>query len=76
MSRVPTVRKADLDRVLKALKAAGQVAACVVVRPGGDVVITPAPADQPRAALTVVSADGQPDNLDSWRARKDGRREA
>lgn len=65
MPRVPTVRQADLDRVMKALKANGQGAARIEVRPG-EVIIIP-------GALT----DGEPSphlsDLDAWRERKRGR---
>lgn len=74
MSRVPTVRKADLDRVLKALKDAGLTCGAVLVRPGGEVVITPAPAGEAPPTLTATPAGEQPADLDSWRVRKDGRR--
>lgn len=71
MSRVPTVRQADLDRVLKALKAAGYGPASIVVRPGGEVVITPGPAVAGNAgALTPEEPAAKPEDLDGWRARK------
>lgn len=50
MSRVATVRKADLDRVLKALRDAGQTVGKVLVRPG-EVEILPG---SPEAALTPL----------------------
>lgn len=62
MSRVPTVRKADLDRVLKALRDDGLAPGRIVVRPGGEVEITP--------ALTVASAMPQAGSLDERRARR------
>jgi hypothetical protein len=70
MSRVPTVRKADLDRVLAALKAQGLQPASVVVRPGGEVVITPGVA---AADLTPTGAPVVADPLDTWRAGKKSR---
>lgn len=62
MPRVPTVRKADLDRVLRALTDAGQRAASVVVRPGGEIVITP--------ALTADTSGQQVDDLTAWRTNR------
>jgi hypothetical protein len=65
MSRTPTLRKADLDRVLKALADKGLGVASVVVRPGGEVVITP----------TALTGQGPPVHvsaLDSYRERKRG----
>lgn len=58
MSRVPTVRKADLDRSLAALKAAGHDIAGVTIKPGGEVMIlTGAPTmphqSVPKSALDV-----------------------
>jgi len=77
MARVPTVRKADLDRVLAALAAAGQVATRVEVRPGGVVVIVPGAAPDPAAretgspaGLTLVAPDAQPATLEEWRERR------
>jgi hypothetical protein len=75
VTRVPTVRKADLVRVLKALADRGLAAGSVLVRPGGDVVITPTIA----GALTVgpiIPPDAEAQNLDEWREKKRGRREA
>lgn len=54
MSRVPTVRKADLDRVLKALADAGQRVARIEVKPGGQVDIIPA--DLTSANVTSLNA--------------------
>jgi hypothetical protein len=66
MSRVPTVRKADLDRVLKALADRGQHAATIIVRPGGEVEITP--------ALTTDAPGAQGgDELAAWREKRRGR---
>ncbi len=42
MTRAATVRKADIARVIQALKDAGQAVGRVIVRPGGEVEITPA----------------------------------
>lgn len=45
MPRAPTVRKADLDRALKALKDAGESIGRIEVEPGGKVtILTGAPA--------------------------------
>lgn len=62
VSRVPTVRKADLDRVLKSLADHGQRPGTIIVRPSGEVEITP--------ALTGEPAGGQGDDLDEWRRRR------
>lgn len=65
MSRVPTVRRSDLDRSLAALKAAGHEIAGVTIKPGGEVVIltgSPSSAHQ----STSVSA------LDAWRENRRG----
>lgn len=77
MPRVPTVRAADLDRVLKALAKAGLVAGQVVVRPGGEVVITPKPAPPAAAAaaaadesLTAETLPGEVSDLDRFRQEK------
>ncbi|MFI4936001.1 MAG: hypothetical protein ACHP7N_15390 [Caulobacterales bacterium] len=51
MSRVPTVRKADLDRVLKALMDAGETIDRVEVKPSGEVVIL---TGKQSAPLTLV----------------------
>lgn len=65
MPRVPTVRKADLDRVLKALADAGQPVAGVVVKPGGEVHI-----------LTGEPAKPSLSALDGWREKQRGDRAA
>lgn len=75
MARAPTVRRADLDRVLAALARAGQVAARVEVKPGGVVVIVPGPAPVEIAAanapaLTLVEDRDKPADLDQWRASR------
>lgn len=59
MSRVATVRKADLDRVLKALRDDGQTVGRVEIEPSGKVVILPG---APEGALTP---------LEKWRAQRD-----
>lgn len=51
MARVATVRKADLDRVLKALRDDGQTVGRIEVEPGGKVVIL---TGQPEATLTPL----------------------
>lgn len=66
MTRTPTIRKADLDRVLKAIKDAGQEVGSIVVRPGGVVEITP--------ALTTGGSAAQRDELAQWRERRNARR--
>lgn len=74
MPRVPTVRAADLDRVLKALAKAGQVAGRVEVRPGGEVVIIPKAAPIAGAAdpadLTPDMPPGEVSDLERFRAEK------
>lgn len=54
MTRVPTVRKADLDRVLKALADAGKEVGRVEVEPGGKVTIL---TGAPEATLTPLQRD-------------------
>lgn len=81
MTRVPTVRKADLDRAIKALADAGMTVAAVEVRPGGQVVITPKPAPTALTADDLASqppepSQGPPEDLDAWRHRKRGHRAA
>jgi len=51
MPRVPTVRKADLDRVLQALRADGQTIGRVEIEPGGKVTIL---LGKPEATLTPL----------------------
>jgi hypothetical protein len=65
MPRAPGIRKADLDRVLKAMADAGQIVARVELRPGGHVDIIP--------ALTSGGSDVQVDELEAWRAKRGGR---
>lgn len=69
MSRGPATRQADIDRALKALAKNGMGAASIVIRPGGEVEITPAP-------LTAVGPKEERDDLAEWRARKNARRQA
>jgi hypothetical protein len=64
MSRGAAVRKSDLDRVLKALKDAGQAVRQIEMQPDGGVLITPAEG----IALQASSSD-----LDEWRARRAAR---
>lgn len=66
MPRAPAIRKADLDRVLKALKDAGHGVARVEVRAGGQVDIIPVP-------LTPEGAQGQGSELEAWRAKRGDR---
>lgn len=63
MPRVPTVRRADLDRTLAALKAAGIEVARVELKPGGDItILTGAP---------IAATDSTPvAPLDAWRERR------
>lgn len=68
MSRVPTVRGADLDRVFKALAKAGLTASQIVVRPGGEVVISPQSAQAP--GLTDEQPAGEVSDLERFRAEK------
>lgn len=69
MPRVPTVRKADIDRTLAALKAAGHDVARVELRPGGEVVILTGQPLPPQGAAPVSA-------LDEWREKKRGARAA
>jgi hypothetical protein len=62
MSRGRAARKSDLDRVLKALRDAGQAIRQIEMRPDGGVLITPA-AERP----ALSGAGGE---LDEWRARR------
>lgn len=63
MPRVPTVRRADLDRALAALKAAGFDVARIDLKPGGEITIL---TGEPLAATD--SAPVAP--LDAWRERR------
>jgi hypothetical protein len=62
MSRGRAVRKSDLDRVLKALRDAGQSVRQIEMRPDGGVLIVPA-AENP-------GPFGAGAELDAWRARR------
>lgn len=64
MTRVPTVRTADVARVLKAMKAEGRGVARIFIRPS-EVEIIP-------GALTDDGAAPQLSDLDAWRNRKRG----
>lgn len=64
MSRSPTVTRANLDRALAALKAAGIDVARVELRPDGKVVILTA------AGAPVIQEAGSA--LDRWRENKRG----
>jgi hypothetical protein len=66
MPRVPTVRQADLDRALRALKAQGLGVARIEVRPGGEVVIVPGP-------LTPAEPPREVSDLERFRAEKAAR---
>jgi hypothetical protein len=56
VTRVPTVRKADLDRVLKALRDDGQSVGRVEVEPGGKITIFTGEAAEPLTALQQARA--------------------
>ena len=62
MSRGPAVRRADIERAIAALKAAGYGIACVEVCAGGVVRVIPAFTDAPAAAPM--------NDLDAFRARR------
>lgn len=62
MPRVNTVRRGDLDRVLKALSHAGQTVARVEIRPSGEVIVFP--------TLASSQADSQMSELEAWRAKR------
>lgn len=64
--RRQTVKASDLDRVLKALAKAGKDVSRIIIRPSGEVEITP--------ALTGGAPAVQLDELAEWRGRRDGRR--
>lgn len=63
MSRVPTVRRSDLDRALAALKAAGFDVARVELKPGGDITILTAEPIPPTDSAPVAG-------LDAWRSER------
>ncbi len=65
VSRVPTVRRTDLDRSLAALKAAGHDIAGVTIKPGGEVMIL---TGQPSTAHQSASVSA----LDAWREQRRG----
>jgi hypothetical protein len=71
MPRAAAVRAADIDRAIKVLIRNGLTVASVVVRAGGEVVITPALAR--RDDLTAAAPAQQGDDLDAWRARRGDR---
>lgn len=66
MTRVPTVRSADVDRVLKAMKRNGTGVARIFLRPG-EVEIIP-------GALTDDGPAPQLSDLDAWREKRRGGR--
>lgn len=75
MPRRPSVRRTDLDRVIAALKAAGQAVAAVELAPGGAVrmIVSAATPITTTGAplLTVVGAEANPPaTLDTWREQK------
>lgn len=75
MPRGPTTRRADLDRALAALDAAGYAPGRVVITPGGGVEIIPtAKPAAGKPPLTDTPPAPQVSDLDSWRERKGGRR--
>ncbi|SPU44288.1 Uncharacterised protein [Brevundimonas diminuta] len=65
MTRVPTVRRTDLDRSLAALKAAGHEIAGVTIKPGGEVMIL---TGQPSTSHQSASVSA----LDAWREQRRG----
>jgi hypothetical protein len=65
VSRGRAVRKSDLDRVLRALKDAGQAVRQVEMRPDGGVLIVPGD------RLSLRGSDNN--ELDEWRARRAAR---
>ena len=67
MPRAATVRQADINRAVAALRAAGVGVARVVIRPG-EVEIIP--------GLLNPAPPREGDALSEWRARKDARRAA
>jgi len=76
MPRVPTVRQADLDRAIRALKGAGLGVGRIEVRPGGEVVIVPAPlpkAGDDKPSLTPETPAGELSDLDRFRLEKQRR---
>jgi hypothetical protein len=62
MARVNTVRRSDLDRVLKALSHAGQAVVRVQIKPSGDAVIFP--------TLAPTPGESQMNELEAWRAKR------
>lgn len=66
MSRVPAVRRADLDRSIAALKSAGLTVTRVEINPGGQVVILTGNAGEPQGGASVSA-------LDNWRSKRDAR---
>lgn len=63
MPRVATVRRSDLDRVLAALKAAGESIAGAEVQPGGAVRILTGEPMKPTDSVPVAP-------LDAWRQER------
>lgn len=66
MTRVPTVRTADVARVVKALAANGRGVARILIRPS-EVEIIP-------GALTDGEPAPQLSDLDAWREKRRGGR--
>ena len=64
MSRGPAVRRADIERAISALKAAGLDVDCVEIGAGGVVRVIPA------SALTEASASSHGSDLDQFRKRR------
>lgn len=65
--KTPTVRQADIDRALKALKANGESVARIQIRPGEVLIIPGLPEAPPTEHV---------DALAEWRVKKDARRAA
>jgi hypothetical protein len=70
MPRGPTLRQADVERVIRALAAHGLAPGRIEIAPGGTVVITPAPLTAPDGGVPMP--DQAVSSLDDWRARKRG----
>jgi hypothetical protein len=64
MPRGPAIRRADIERAIAALKAAGLVVQCVEIGAGGFVRVIPAP------MLTDGPLAPQLSDLDKFRARR------
>jgi hypothetical protein len=72
MPRGPTLRQADVERVIRALAAHGLAPSRIEIAPGGGVVIIPRPAAADAAPLTPPLDGVSVTSLDLWRAKKRG----